>query len=253
MSVKNQYVKELFKEFGYIASWLPSANIQLGDVGYLEKNEFIKITTLANKGVNMQSSAKGSIYSLEYVSNSGVEVITKMLGDIPAGNSTLLKNEAGITINFNSAKSTYFKSDDVHTRRMENLYQLEKDLLLLYSNQKWDKKWIVISEVAESKSTTVIIGKDKGSKIDLKANSKIGVRELVTTNIDAKFEVGYQKGIALKMISKTESTPLFKAVKIKDGVVSSPKLHPSGIKYIDLRMKNTYDVLDSLELVGPEL
>jgi len=46
MAVNKKYAKEIHEQFSYLATWLPTAHIGVGDVGVVEKSIFTRMGTL---------------------------------------------------------------------------------------------------------------------------------------------------------------------------------------------------------------
>jgi len=215
MSLAKQYTKELYQEFGYYATWLPGVPLKLGDIGFIEKNQFNRVSTLKQKCVTFDVRSDSSKFNLEYASAGGVKVVSKISGQVALPNSSLAEGDAGITVEFKKEKATLFMCKGVLSESISNLDAIGKQIIQLHQNNKWEKEWVVITELVTADSSTIIIGNSNESRIELKANAIVGGKQLEITDINAKLSITSHKDIAIKLIANSTLTPLFKMMGLK--------------------------------------
>src|SRR5690242_5964039 len=72
MGLNKQYATELHDRFGYLANWLPTANLKLGDVGTVKDGIFEKVATLDDLKVKFAIETHPDAGEIEYTSAGAV-------------------------------------------------------------------------------------------------------------------------------------------------------------------------------------
>jgi hypothetical protein len=67
-AIFEQYTHELEDKFGYLATWLPSTALRLGDVGVLKRDRFEFVTSIADLGLETEVRNHGGAADYQYVS-----------------------------------------------------------------------------------------------------------------------------------------------------------------------------------------
>lgn len=149
---RTQYTNELYRKFGYFATWEPNVPIELGDVGVFRKNEFTKLFNISRRynDIVFEVMDDTSPGDLEYNSNGSVTISTKLAGTVPQVGSVLAEGDAGITVEFNGEKSVVFKAKETYTPSIDDKVKLSEQILKLYGQGKWDKNWVVVTEVVKA-------------------------------------------------------------------------------------------------------
>src|ERR1700730_3965823 len=96
-SASKLYLKGVYSRFRYLATWLPNANLTLGDVGVQQGDAFKQMTTLKDLGIPFRVRKGANI--VDFISESGVTLKTKAAGEVSMGTS-LPMGQAGISIQF---------------------------------------------------------------------------------------------------------------------------------------------------------
>ena len=182
-NVKQTYKKQISSTFNYRATWAPSRPIVLGQVGKLQDGNFIPYTTLTDLGMTIKESSKESTDTLDYSSEGGVSFDFKLAGNaVPPSASTLTKADAGIVVTFSKKNAVVFKIKGFSTSQITNLAEIEEKILNLKKNGKWKKGYVLISEVIEAKSASIIISKSKTASLEVKAAVNVGPKDLDIAN-----------------------------------------------------------------------
>ena len=233
---KTQYTNEMYKKFGYFATWEPNRPLELGDVGILRKNEFTRIFNISRrfdkiKFIELPDETPGD---LDYNSEGSVSITLKLAGTIPQIGSVLTEADAGISIEFSSDKSVVFKANETYTPSIDDTIKLGNQIIELYREGKWEKNWVVITEIVKAKSATIIISNKKDGKIELKANANVDIVDIDIANAEFKFSPAFSRGLETRIIAQKGLTPLFKAMSIKSRFILSPIFTTKGLRSIDL-------------------
>src|SRR5688572_12513976 len=212
---QEQYTDDLRKRFGYYATWLPGTPLSLGDVGLVKDNVFTRVANIEDFKIKFEKLTDDSPDDLEYSSKGSVSVTAKLSGTVTPEGSSLGKLDAGFIVEFQNENSILFKANQAKIGLIKNTNTLGDQVLRLYEEGKWNKHWVVITELVKSESATILISNSANGKIELKANASVDAPKLDIA--DAKFELGaiFSKGLETKIIAQTGLTPLFKVKGIK--------------------------------------
>lgn len=233
---KEQYIKEIKEKFGYLATWLPGSPLSLGDIGVLNDNSFSRLGSVKDKsfGINFNEILDESEDDLEYSSKGQVTITNKISGNISNGASSLLNTDVGIIVDFGRENSVYFKSIKSRVNLISDSISLGEDILKLYHAGKWNKNWVVITELVKVESSTILISNSQNARIELKANANINSKVIDIADSKFEFGVNFSKGLETKIISANGLTPLFKARGIKSRIFLPPTFIDKGIRPFDL-------------------
>ena len=212
-SIRKQYGKELFKEFGYHSTWLPNIRLNIGDIGIVENHQFTKISSLKNMNLAFETEIDPSPTNFDYVSKEGVSIQTKLSGSVQIPNSLLSIDDSGLIVEFLKAYAILFKATGSVSMHLSNKLKLGRDIIKHFEKGLWDINWVIVTEVVKADSSTIIIGNSKQGKIELKANTNVNQSGLA--NLQANFTTIHHQNIATQFITETELTPLFKLMGIK--------------------------------------
>ena len=92
-----QYTKEMFEKFGYMATWTPGLPLELGDVGSHQRKVFSRATSLKNLGIEFKTREDKTEETQKHSSSGSVSIMFKAAGKAPAVGSVLTQAEAGFT------------------------------------------------------------------------------------------------------------------------------------------------------------
>ncbi len=228
-NVRKQYTDELNENFGYFATWEPGTIREIGEVGILDDNEFIRETNLENLGIKFKVKKDKVKHELSYSSQGSVSVTQKLAGSTNAKASALAQADAGFIVEFAKGKSVLLKAVGVTTEQIDDQVALAQELLRLYKLKKWNKKWVVITELKIADSATIIISNTSNSKIELSAKADIGALNMNIANADLGLSVAFSSGINTEIIAKQHVTPLFRLKTVKTSFFSDDDVETAGI------------------------
>jgi len=213
--VRQQYTDELYNNFGYFATWEPGTIRQIGEVGEMKDNEFIRITNLKNLGIEFNVLTDEVKHDLSYSSKGSVTVTQKLSGTTTPKASSLGELESGFVVEFGKEKAVLLKAIGVSTEQIDDQVALTEAIIKLYNDKKWDKKWTVITELKHAESATIIISNSANSKIEISAKGSVGNTSLNIADAELGLSVVASTGINTEIIGKKNLTPLFRLKGIK--------------------------------------
>lgn len=210
-----QYTNEMFRRFGYYATWEPNVPLKLGDIGVVKKNVFTKLSNIENEKIGFDEIPDTTPGDLEYLSQGSVTVTTKLSGTIPSHGSVLANADAGIIVEFEDENSILFKANGTRTPSIKDKIALGERIIERYKASEWDKNWVVITELFTAETATVLISNKSQGRIELKANADIQAANLDIADAKFNFSTVFSKGIGTKFVANKGITPLFRIMGIK--------------------------------------
>ena len=205
-----QYTNELYKKFGYYATWMPGTPMELGTVGIMDSKVFVKKSHLRNFGIAFDIEEDPSKDDLDYTSDSGVTFTPKVSGTVPAAGSVLTQADAGFTVEFSREKALLFKVKGAQYVSIRDQEKLGREIGKLKEEGKWKKEYVVIVELARADSATILISGSANSKIELKANANIGATKLDIADASLQLGIAIARSMSTKIIAEQGLTPLFR-------------------------------------------
>lgn len=233
-SAQKQYSDEMKKKFGYYATWNPGYPLELGDYGILKDNVFTRLSNIKDLGVEFDVRPDSSKVDLEHNSYGSVQVTTKLSGvGAPVG-STLTELDAGIIVEFSRENSVLFKANNTTSPSIGDSNKVGIEIVNLYKEGKWNPNWVVITELINAESATILISNSSNSKIELRATANIDTPSIDIASADFKFSTQLSRGLATKIIAKEGIKPLFKVMGMKTRIVGPPIFKLANLNSFDL-------------------
>jgi hypothetical protein len=208
------YTRELRANLGYTATWLPNAKLSLGDVGILSNYEYVYRTNLKHLGIPFEEGPRSAKGTYSHTSANSVTRSLKLAGKAPLEGSALGEADAGITFDFKRNDAIVFYATDCTVRPIADQEPLKKTILDAFLSGKWEKNYVVVTELVEAGSTSIIIAEGSGGKFEVKA--KAGVAPTMSAmNLEGNFEVLHESQIGFNFLAKSGMTPLFRCLGIR--------------------------------------
>lgn len=234
MKTSKKYTREIKEQFGYLATWLPSTPLALGDIGILRNNQFTKISNLSDFGIQFEIEPDETKSDIEHSSKGAVSITTKASGTVAPQGSALAEVDAGITVEFSKENAILFKANGTTSPSIKDQIALGKTIIDLYKEGKWDKDWSVITEKVDAESATILISSSSSGKIELKAKGEIKAAKLDIADAALGFELTFSKDLSTKIIGEESLTPLFKASKVNSRLFNPPIFKINKVRSMDL-------------------
>ena len=224
------YSKEFYKLYRKHAIMDPDT-VKLGDI--INYKTFEVVGSLNDIGIDFTEKVKSDIPDAERIYES--KNIVK--GDLSAG----LDGVAKFAMKFNSDNSLFLsiKGSKIAGIAEDHIGEnsLGKQILSLYdkdkNKSKWDKDWIVVTEVEYAKKALIILSNGKNAQIELKAQSSSPISIDKIINADLSFGLESSIGFKYIMPEGEYRSVLFKAKAVDQSLLNGPvfvsKLNvPSG-------------------------
>jgi hypothetical protein len=212
---QSQYTTELYKRFGYLATWTPATPVSIGDVGEMDGNVFRRVSSLKEMNVPFTVRQAQNKEDLIYTSESGVSLSFKAAGSPVVSGSSLLVQKAGAMIDFHKGAGVVFIAKGCLSPSIEDQILLGKELIRRYNIGEWKAKYVVVTEIKKADSMSAFISESSGGKIELIAENSLQLGTLSLADLNINFAVGASRGINTQIIAKDKLTPLFRVRQVK--------------------------------------
>ena len=212
------YLKEIYQRFSYLAVWLPNTNLNLGDVGVQDADEFKMMTTLNNLGVPFVVRTSETPVDFTYTSHSGVTLKTKAEGEVAAG-TMLPEAQAGISLQFGKEGAFLFQAVGCYVDEIEDKVTLGQAVIEMLKEGTWDSSWGVIDTLVRADSATIVVSNSQSAALELTAKAPVAVTNLA--NLEAGLSVNLQRGEIIRFIAAKGLAPLFRLSRVKQSLLST--------------------------------
>lgn len=126
------------------------------------------------------------------------------------------KNE--VRVSFSKRHAMLLHLHGCSVLRLEQT-MLERAILELFRQKRWDKAWSVVTEVVRARSTTLLVARTPDAAADFVAKRRtVDIQDMLT---DAQLRGG--NDIAFRLADARDLTPLFKAAAIRTPLFREPE------------------------------
>ena len=249
MSLYKQYLKEITRGLGYLATWMPNTLVSVGDVGEIQDGQFIRRGSLSDFDISYDVLEDDTESNLQYMSNGNVDVRFKLEGEAPLTDSMLTTMSAGIEVRFSAANAVVFQAKECRARTIENQIDLKNQLLRL-DGTDWQNTYIVVNQVVIANSATFLVSNGSDSAFDITGQSAFGGDMLALADAKANFQVAQSKNLGLNIFAKKQLTPLFRACRLSKPIIG--KQSWKQIRRSDKEMPPKVVAVDLEDLLPPD-
>lgn len=227
-SAAGVYTRELRERFGYSATWVPNAEVRLGDVGLIRGHQYERVSSLADFGVafDVRESRVRGAYS--FASAGSVAFGFKAAGEPGAVASGLVEADAGVTIDFAASNASVFQAEGCTVSEIRDQHTLGQQVIELASDERWPDGYVVVCEVISADRTTVLVASEGGARVELRAKAGVPLGAHTLADADAGISLASSHGLGLQIVAEGKLTPLFRARGIARRFLSGPEFRTRG-------------------------
>jgi hypothetical protein len=209
------YVNLINDKSGYRATWNPNVKLEIGMIGKIDKTGVFNVyTTLEKEGIPVEVQSAGSTVDLDYTSTKSVSISSKLKGDAPVAGSGLSNLSAGFSVDFTSDNGVVFQSTGNRTFQLINLEEIEGQVLAKYKKGDWVKDYLIITQLVQADTATIIISNSSNVHLDLQATGEISAAALKLTNASLGLTVVKQQGSSMHYLAEKGLTPLYRVMGV---------------------------------------
>ncbi|MFA6151002.1 MAG: hypothetical protein WC716_06770 [Chitinophagaceae bacterium] len=227
------YLAHMHNKTKYRATWDPTKRFKVGDIGKLEQGVLNIYTSLYKEGILIEMSKGSRGAAMDYTSHESVTIKVKLKGTVPATGSEFTTLDAGFSFDFKGNNSIVFQTSNHQVCQLINLAEIEHAVLEKYNQGNWDKDWVIITELIEADTATIIISNSSNGILELKASANLGTGTLTLTDAALGLSVLHEKGSTFKYIAQNEITPLYRVMGLRSAFLSNLSIGTRGqLKYV---------------------
>lgn len=223
------YLKHISSKIDYRATWLPAVPLKLGMIGVLSNGVFDVRSSLEEEGFTPNVLKDLTPGDIDYTSHDSVDIGIKLAGKAPVAGSVLTEGEAGIVLDFHSENAVVFQAKDMLNHQITNMGAMQKDIIQKYKDEAWPKDWVIITQLVEATSATIIISNSSNNKLELKASANVGTQNLTLTDASLGLSVAKETGSSIKVIAQNGITPLYRVMGFRHPLFGRPDIVTKGI------------------------
>jgi hypothetical protein len=215
------YQREMHKNMGFFATWLPSSAIELGDIGVLDAGRFRRAGSLKELGITGLEVREGAPENISYSASA------ERSGGIGAGVSVAPLVTGEVSIEFSSEGGYVFEAMAMRQLEIADRMALAARLLQSYHNGVWRADWLVVDSLYTAASATVLVSQDTTSKIVLKASAAVlPLGALLLADPKLGLSVASSSGRIVHIIAADNLRPLYSCVRVRDPLFGRPSVVP---------------------------
>jgi hypothetical protein len=243
------YLKHMFDKTAYRATWKPDVPLKLGMIGILTNGVFDVQSSLEDEGLNPKILEDKTPGEIDYTSHDSVDIEIKLAGKAPLAGSVLTEGEAGVVLNFHKENGVVFQAKEMLNHQITNMGALQKEIVQKYKDGSWPKDWVVITQLVEAVSATIIISNSSNNKLELKASANVGAPNIKLTDASLGLDVAKESGSSIRIIAESGVTPLYRVMGIRHPFLGKPGFESKGIEAEKMDQEEfTYQDFDDQEL-----
>lgn len=243
------YLKHISDKAGYRANWEPNKPLELGMIGRLDNGIFDVVSSLEQQGLTPKILKDLTPGELDYTSNDTVDVGIKLAGQAPVAGSALTQAEAGFVLDFHGENGVVFQVKDTLTHQIINMAELEGEIVSRFNQDTWPKDWVIITQLVEAVTATIVISNSSNNKLELKAAANVGTPALKLTDASLGLSVAREKGSSLKVLAQQGLTPLYRVMGIRHPLFGKTHVGARGAETKEAQKEEfSYQDFDPAEL-----
>jgi hypothetical protein len=235
MGLLRKYNRHLIKR-GYNGPISFHAPFKLGQIiTFSRRHGFTPIGNIGDKYFGIENYKpkiiKGkSVADIDFGTETGVNIQSKLKGNAPLSGSKLTIADAGFRISFENEASFLLLTKNTNINIIENTAELGSIIIKLYKEGSWNRNWMVITQMVNAQTTTLLIAQKSGAYYEIKADGNInGLKdELVNGNIN--FSLAASNGMYTSIIG--QKGPFFPLFKLRG--ICIRRLRPVGSEFLSI-------------------
>lgn len=206
-----KYLKEI-ESLGFCATWLSNTVLKVGDVVTAKEGRVRVATSLTELAIPFSARPETPPNDVQYQSSKGIKFTFKHPREA-APEFGLERPHAGVIIDF--AKRGYLlHTEGAVLRSLNAIDAVGAAVLEWHGKQKWDLEHILITEVVEAASATLLTAPGLGGRVVLRAEDD-DENLFDEMNLAEGFVCSSARDAVGEEICTPALTPLYRAHKLK--------------------------------------
>ena len=215
MGAESDYVEGIERQLGYLATWLPTTDIHVGDIGRFDGQTFVPTSSLSARSIRFAVQRGVAVGDLSAQIGRKIRITAKARGETNQLAPSIPKAKAGVVVEFGSKESAIFSASGCREDRMEDVERLSDVIERLYDTWQWSKDLVVVTHVVKARNATILVSSEKEATFELTASASAKAGPVDVGRLSAGWSLASSYNSSLSLVSRSNLTPLFRAVKIQ--------------------------------------
>ena len=212
MTTASDYAAGLAQATGLLATWLPTTDLTVGMVGRVVHGGFERLSTLEE----LHGRQPSRVVSLGTTSSS-LAITRGFSLDLTAGVGA---PGATATGRFSRENAFLFRADGCQSSGFANPLTVQSAIRALAASGVWDSTWLTVTEVCTVTSFTTVVARQAETLVQLALGGESDDSD-VSNIVHAGAKVSLLSGDAVIFSTTEAATPLFRAYRLKRGLLGS--------------------------------
>lgn len=209
--VYTEAIRDHFKVF--YANWPIGEPVKIGDYGIMNGRIFIREGNIIDDyNIQFQSRIDTTQDHYYFKSTDSVKVEFFPKGSYIQPGMPRIK--ASMKIDFANEESVFFNAAGIKNHSIESLAKLGETILSMFKQGKWSEKRVIVTQIVQADSTTIIISGKSGASISLDAESE-AIPNIDLADASIRISVRVDDGVAFKIITEDGYFPMIGISGIK--------------------------------------
>jgi hypothetical protein len=171
---------EFQERFSRAPVWLPGSQMELGDIGIIDRRGWLRVAALGDFGIefDVTPSEVKSDYSVNSTSATTDDFAIEASLEDPAAN--LASIGTALRVNFSESGGFVVRARRVEASRIKDVLEVENRIRDLHArNSFWQRRWIYVQEIVTAKPCILMVAGASGSSATLRAEGRAGLGSLL--------------------------------------------------------------------------
>ena len=180
------YKRALASNYGplYHPNWAPTDARELGDFGTLLNGLFTRLGNLSDLDIHPTGSR--SAVKAHQTFSAGAGASYDFTTDAKARARKVATAKVTLKVSFSGGQGVSIQAYGLQHTRIQNYQQVAAAVLKLYSRQKWDERWVVVTELYQAERCIMAISMDghDAAEIEFEARQQVLPAEVSMANVN---------------------------------------------------------------------
>lgn len=208
MSFVEKIQRRIHSRTSMFGTWLPTDRVNVGEYGLLRLGRFNREGQVRQRGVAFNENRSALVPSKLGFSDRA-KFVTRSSLSADVGRSMA---SGALDISLSGAGAFVYQLEDIVAKRIadKEAFFTALFLAILCGKLKWQDKFVLIDEVREVGSATIIVLESDSGKLVLRGNIPAGAESSAPlAKVGAQVSVDVESGSVFQAIGEASTTPLY--------------------------------------------
>ena len=213
--IASLYCERIFDRFGYLAAWLPGADVKIGDRGGLTGRLWSRDGRVPTRLLRSGYRVGHPMDDFEWCSDRGIEILPKAAGELMAVIPEVDQANAGLGIRFAKRGGIVIRASGITVSELDDPTALMHWMEDEAQAGRLAAETLVVTRVVRAECCSVFVGDRSGARVAMQVKASVDpIAPLAALDAGAVFRG--KSGEALCLSMPGGSTPLFGGLKVSD-------------------------------------